>query len=98
MLCKTLVYYGYRVGFEKFFANQEQALSESSFLLKKTVPWHGLAVDEPLNLEMVIKNTYLNPDRKKFPSMWTGDKKIELILKKTSAEYFMATLGLTCMK
>lgn len=93
MLCKTLVNYGYKVGFDKFFTSLDQIPPENRFVLKKTIPWHGLAVDEPLDFETVLKNTYLNPDRKKFPSMWSGVDKLDLVLRKTSTQHFLTMIG-----
>jgi len=66
---KTLDLYGYKIGYEKLFTNSDQNLQEGRFVFRKAIPWHGLAIDEPLNFEMIVRNAFLNPDRKKFGSL-----------------------------
>lgn len=60
---------------------------------------HGLAVDEPLNVESIIRSCYNNPDRKKYPeysktgySGWDGPVSI-YSGEKDSYEYFSKILN-----
>lgn len=55
---------------------EDQKISSSSSENGPKFIAHGLTIDEPLEVNEIIKSCYANPDRKKFPFFWTKTKYI----------------------